>query len=1319
MKRKKWLIIIVGIIMLINITFYVGIRLTRVDEFARKRLADYLSKSLSAEVSIGSLTFNDKQLSLEKINIYSPDGIYDLEIEHIYIEYHLLKLLFSNFKNLRAIKHIKIFDPKLRYKIFPKFQSSKNDFKIPDLSPYFKKLDIFNGSVLIEYYENDFELKSNWKNVSVSVANSTISEYRIAAETGTGSTFQTSFTTKKGKVTEADLHLNDFFPDYFTSVITDTLDANIDLNLRYSDGHLSYTGEIADIFVKMYDRNIKSSKIGFTGDFSEMNLIIPEMIIDGNKVTGYAQFSDISKSEPVVTANLLLDNLSVEKYLEQVLGEVSAEINLNGSLFDPEIRVDLNSQELEVFGQKIPKVSIIVELIDKKIKIELQHAYWENNLFSGSGNYIFGQKLNFKTHSNNAFWKTGELEISGNVLSEISLKKNMEVQFELNDLQIRNKFLDLTDLRLSANLVNDYLDLTIDRDKGDLAIACEGNLRSKELLTNIKFKGFDLNKMPGSLPMVSGFIDLYANPDRISAESSLRIFDKNFIKFDGMFKSNFEIDLNNRFSWFSLVTNNAKYNYEPFFIDLYAEGTLDSLRTEIFDINEELKLDGWIKTKSGLQYGLNIKGNKVKISDYLKYFTDYYSAEQFKGNVSFDLNYASQNDVLIMGNLVAKGIEYAGIGDLNANLSFAGNKKEISIDEFSLSQNKDNFFRSNANIKLEPEIKITANGIIDNLNFSDIFNEKISGNARGEITFEKSKDKQILNVGLSAFDLSYKNVSLDSLLFTASQEDNIFNLTEFSFFKKNKYNFTSYGSIGYNFLTNESFPDTSSIKMKFSGDLLKVLDAHSEYIQAGKSQTALFMKMNVGQEGLSIAEGKFSLKNGEFKIKDQLEKLDKIALDFEIINNNLKIRDFRFRMGEGWLYCRNEIDHDENDLVLGMLKIGKLFIRSDENGLIIHVPEYSPKNSVAIGVFKGRDSKEMIITGPFDDLKITGDIYVSNGNIIFPPNTDNLMKLINKMNIRENKIISNFPIHLDLLFYASDNVHYITYPVDLIINPDGFLHIETEDGQIIVSEAMFISEEGYAELFGIKLSADYIQVLVNNRRDEINISGSLYKKTGDGTIITLEVYNERETAGKSSEVIRFRLLSDDPDDGTLDIISKLKYNRNMNDISDSQRNSLLQDEVIQIAGLEVGNALIDPLIFPIENQIRKWLDLDYFQLKTDIVLNLFNRYYLSNANDDLNNTNDNLLQNQTEYKLSDSDIFLQNLTIKMGKYISNDLFLDYKAQIQKPEDLAVGSEMGIYQYFTLRYDLPYKFKISYKYNILPFEEENEHEILLERSFRFW
>jgi hypothetical protein len=139
---------------------------------------------------------------------------------------------------------------------------------------------------------------------------------------------------------------------------------------------------------------------------------------------------------------------------------------------------------------------------------------------------------------------------------------------------------------------------------------------------------------------------------------------------------------------------------------------------------------------------------------------------------------------------------------------------------------------------------------------------------------------------------------------------------------------------------------------------------------------------------------------------------------------------------------------------------------------------------------------------------------------------------------------------------------------------------------------------------------------------------------------------------------------------------------------------------------------MDPLLSPVENWIRKTLKLDYFHLQTDLVQNLFASY----SSDDKSQYE--VFDESNEIAKFSSELFLNNLSVSMGRYITRDLFLDYETRVEKSQDIALQTEMGIFHEFSLRYQLPYKFRILYRYKIMPFTEENPHEIMLERSFRF-
>jgi len=593
---------------------------------------------------------------------------------------------------------------------------------------------------------------------------------------------------------------------------------------------------------------------------------------------------------------------------------------------------------------------------------------------------------------------------------------------------------------------------------------------------------------------------------------------------------------------------------------------------------------------------------------------------------------------------------------------------------------------------------------------------EISGQIDSDFSFILAEKKNNFAFDLSAQNIDIYGIKADSIKCIASQEDSLLNISKLYIKNDKNENLQCSGAIGYNILNNESFPDSNCVEIDYKGDLLKMLADRIDYFEQGSSKTSLNLKLNMGQTGLSVCKGNFALTRGSLELKDQLEKVDKIDVKFEINENLMQVRSFRLSTGDGRLYITNKIDHDDNDFILGMINLGKFYLHTNDQGLIVHIPEYTPKSSVAQFVIKGRDSNDLLVSGPFDNIQIIGDIYASNGKLIYPPKTDNLLNLFGIIteSKEEKKTEYYYPFTMDLMLIVGDNINYVTYPTNLLVNKDGYLNLKCENGRMFPAEAHFISEEGEIDFVGSRLAADYIQVMLSDLRNEVNIRGTFYKKAADGTLITLDVFTEKTKDGRVD--LQFRLNSDDPQDEMLDIISKLRYNRSMDEISESQKNSLLQDEIIQLAGMEIGTFLFNPLIYPLENRIRQWLDLDYFQIQTEIIQNFFNKY---NSNQ---NSNELLIEeNSSEYDQVDKDyyMFLNNLTIRMGKYISNDLFLDYQAQFQKPEDLAVGSDMGIYHYFALRYDLPYKFKISYKYNLLPFKEDDSHEILLERSFKFW
>jgi hypothetical protein len=615
-------------------------------------------------------------------------------------------------------------------------------------------------------------------------------------------------------------------------------------------------------------------------------------------------------------------------------------------------------------------------------------------------------------------------------------------------------------------------------------------------------------------------------------------------------------------------------------------------------------------------------------------------------------------------------------------------------------------------LTINPEINITANGIIDSLQLADILQkENLNGIVKGGIEFSRSQNNNEFQMDFEVKQFKLNKFRADLLKFDILQNDSLLYVNEIKCYRKDEFNLRSNGTIGFNILNSKAFSDTNYLSIKFDGDLIKVLSDQTNAIISGGSNAEFEFKIGTRESKIFIEKGNFSLTKGYMKINDQPEDIDKLTFKFKIINDIFKIDKFQFRMGEGRCHISNEITNDNEDFILGTLNLGKILINTNDGGVLFNMPGYIPENNVVKIVISGRDNEYFEVRGPFEDVQLIGDLNISNGGVIFPPNTENLLKLFNT--VREKRESGNvtLPLSFNLMVNFGENMKYVTYPLDIKLNQGGYLNLIYENEEFTIADALFIAEEGSVDIFGTEMKLDYLQIQLSKFTEGANISGTFYKKTADGSLITLNIYNEI-TGNDKVGTLKFSLLSDNANDRITDILSKLRYNRSMEDISPDQKKTLLQDEVIQIAGMGLESAVMDPLLSPLENWVRKTLKLDYFHIRTDLVQNLFASY----SSDEKSQYE---IYNETNElaKLS-SELFLNNLSVSMGRYLSRDLFLDYETRVERSQDVALASEMGVFHEFSLRYQLPFKFRILYKYKILPFKEENPHEIMLEKSFKF-
>ncbi|MDP8203134.1 MAG: hypothetical protein P9L95_01230 [Candidatus Tenebribacter mawsonii] len=1314
MKKKTWLFIIVLIVFIINISFFILVRLAKVDKVVQTKISEQLSELLNAEIKIEEFTFNDKQAKIGGIEIDSADK-FNLKVNQLYVEYNLPKLIFSKFKNLKAITHIKIYNPEFSLQIKPDGSKKENsEFIIPDITAFFKMLDIYQGKFSINFENEVVQIENSWQDIELSIKNTRSSDITLSAISDNGSNLNVSCNLSKGIIKKVDLKLNDLKPSKLEISKLNSLGLVLDAELSYTEEKLMYSSKIKNIHAEYLEKQATVDSILISGNSGRTYISLHNSYLDNNKIEGSAVIYDILTKDRTINSKLTTSEVSFTNYIKEISGNVQAKADVTGKIANPTIKVSIKSDKLIAAKQEITDIDISAIMFDSNVKLQLTNSIWENNKLIGEGYYKIGEDLHLDLNSHDMHWQNGDLLVTGDLTSSIKYQEVPEILLDLKNLSIKSKKLEFNDLTLKANLLNNDLTADITHPLNDIGISCFGNIKDMALKAKLKLRGLDLsNILKGSaLPILTGDIEIDANEYSIVTNSNIMVYDRDYGKLGGRLKTDIVFDLSNNSSLINIRTYNAKYNYEPFKIDLLAKGTLDSLQIKHFMFNKMIDIKGWVRREPEFTYNLSLLGEEIKIKELSKYFMAYDTSRKLDGNIKIIANIDNLGEGNINGNISLNNFKIGDIEEIHAGLSIQGNSSMIGLRDGYIKTNERKIIGLQGALITKPEIIITANGIVDSLQLRDILpQEDLNGVIKGGIEFSRSEGSNELQLDVEIKKLEMNRFKIDLLKLDLLQRDSLLHVNDVTCYKRNEFDLRANGAIGYNLLNSEVFSDTNNISIKFDGDMLKVLADQTKAIVEGSSNTNFDFKVGTKDSKIYIEKGSFTLSDGFMKVKGQPEDIDKISIKFDIKENIFLIDKFKFRMGDGRCYITNIINNTNDDFILGTLNLGKILIRTDEGGVLFNMPGYIPENNVAKVIITGRNSEHFEALGPFEDIKLLGDLNISNGGAIFPPNTENLLKLFNTVREKKASESATLPLSFDIMVNFGENVKYVTYPVDIKINPGGYLNLVYANDEFTIPDAMFIAEEGSVDIFGTKMTLDYMQIQLSRFTAGANISGTFYKKTADGSLITLNIYNE--VAGDDDVgTLRFSLNSDNPTDRITDILAKLRYNRAMEEISPDQKKTLLQDEVIQIAGMGLESAIMDPLLSPVENWIRKTLKLDYFHLQTDLVQNLFASYSSDNK------SQYEVYDESNEFAKFSSELFLNNLSISVGRYITRDLFLDYETRVEKSQDIALQSEMGIFHEFSLRYQLPYKFRILYRYKIMPFTEENPHEIILERSFRF-
>jgi len=1352
MKNKKWLLIIVGFIFLVNLAYFMLTRSGKVDLWVQDKVIKQLELQLDAEVSFDYFTFNDRQLNVSGINIEDRKGNYELNLKQVFVEFNLLELIFSNFKNLRSINTVKLYEPELTYnykyiEIAKSKENSQNidllDFELPELRKLFKQVEVYDGVVNLQVEIGTLYYSNSWNDIDLTISNDKKLNADVVAQSDNASLHAVA--VAEDQVLEMfKLELINVQSGNLQVEELDSLAFSLDGSFIIENKKIDYTFGISNLKLEKEGYELEADLLNIAGNVDTMMVDFTGLRIDENEVFSQLDLIMPFQKHAILKGKLISTEIPLDNYLKDVKGMVDLELDLTGSFKDPLINAEVDLPLLEVAGQKLSKIEAIGKYRSSELDFEILKANYLGNLITATGSWNNKDGLQAEARSGAFLYEKEEFEATGDILANLSWQKRLDTSLTISNLDLNYKEYEIPHLTLNATTSQNEVNLLVTNKAKSLNIEGKGDLWEQSFTTEIDFKRFNPNYIVKSriLPLTSGYLNLSLNSDEFKAISSVRLYDQNYGKLDGRFNTNFIVDFADSTSFLSVRSKNAKFNYEDVDLEVLARGNLDSLHTQKFILNKELYLESWIELEPKFSFGLTGQGSNIKLKDYAAYFSDSYTSANLEGSADFNLNYCSTDCSKVGGFLNVNDFKYEGLMPLDLNLKLSGKNRKVLIDEMNVFSSDELITNVVGDFSFYPQLDVNLEG--DILTFPlENFLAKSSGDLWGNFKLNSLGKSYDFGMNLRGSDFDIYGVDVDELDLKFNQNDSMLSIHEFQIEKKDLFNLEAEGELQVNAFTseyliesNESSDDTLSVS--FRGDIFKLLEENVSEFESGGSNCQLDLTIGVHDGGLFARKGSIILQDGFAKLASQPSLLEDIKLNFQIKNNELNIEKFTLKAGEGKLYITNEIGYNELDLHLANLNLGALLLRTNSDGILFHMPGYMPQNSQVKVVLQGHDAKYATLTGPFDEMRVTADLQLSNGEAIYPPNTENLFKLINNLN-KQSKISKEviLPLELDLRLFFGDNIRYVTYPTDLKVASGSYLYLQYIKEEFLVSDALFSCYEGSVDILGTTLEAEQLQVNINQSIEGVKIVGEFQKTAADGTVISLIVRRDEDqgkleeyldnakgdtgssygdTGSYTQKLIDLEFRSDNSSDSMMDILSLLRYGRRSDELTASQNSSLMQDELIQLAGVGIESAFLDPLISPLENWVRKALHLDYFRLQTDIIQNIFSNYSSLNRSQDAR-----LLEDEENNDLSkfDTDMFLNNLSVNMGRYITRTVFLDYEARVSKEDEYISKSKIGVYHYFTVRYNLPWKLKLSYEYNIQPFKQENTHQLQLQRTFHFY
>jgi hypothetical protein len=1263
----------------------------------------------------------------------------------------LFSFLLSGLKIKKAKAEAIVYDPVAIVNYRYKPSTDEKPFEIPELGEFFKKLVVKNGSLNIRFTYpidsepfNDFTCEESFSKINVTLSNKDKTTIKLQTYTFSKGSIEAKATITQGYIASISAEIKNYKPKYVDLAPLEGLSTELSGKFAFTQKSKDAKPDI-DFEAKLFNTLATYTKhqlnIPLTSTYGNLKSIsfdISDIMLNNNrlsvvgKATDYLTNPDFSGTISVMAADL-------NEFEPDLHGIASGTASVTGTIGNLYAKGSFYLPEGMYQSEVINNVNAEAIFSDNKVSFTADDFQWREQNASTKGSYDLvsnSLEIDLKTAPANGIQAYA---ITSDLSSIMEFGQgDVNIDVKVNDLGFQSKDVVIKGLHGSVNLTNNaqtsfrtMADLSLSNNNG-LSLNSKGDLDSILINADIDFKRLPLAeylpilKSQDLSPIVSGNTSLKLFNNDVSGFSLLDIELDYFHSLSMHINSDYNVNLDELEGKLSFTSSTDIGKEIPLDLDFKLSLENNLLRVDSLIIDQNIHADAWANLNDFTEHGIKVTSNKFNTSRILDIF---YKGEQnfpVNANLDLDLNYNYNNDQTVNGSFVASNVIIPELHTLNIPLVFTGTTQEINLAGSIETMGKGKIDITSKLIKSKDykDLRLIGNGIISNLKASDILTDKkIKGSLEGSTDWIFSTQKGVLDYNLACkvkgHDIKVHDIIVDSLDFDMSQTPLLLKVNKAYIKAEKLISINGVGALDYDIFTGNFSQGNQSMNVSMEGDILRWVKNNVSMIESAKSRFKAQAELKLTEEGIGVESGSISLSHANLKLKDQVEPIENIDIQGRIVANELFLDRFTCQIGQGKLFVRNKIDSGEDNFYIGPLNLGYFLVRTDDNGIQISFPGYLSENTTASAIIKGQDSREATIKGPFDDMEIKGEILASNASVVYPPNTKNILQLVDIFQMKHKNKVEDLPLPftLDLLIVVSENVNYVTYPANLSLLKGSFFRL-TYDGKIWdAKEADFMTEKGTLDFYGTVFDVEFVKFEINSQRNIVAVNGTFTKKAADGTLITLTVSTDPHGTGEIMDKLSFKLTSDNPQDRTnIQILSRLRYGRNIEELDPSQRQSLLQDEAMQVISTSVSTTYISQFLSPVESKIRKWLKLDSFAISTGFVQNLFVEFTsekdaTNNLPNDPNTLNSDILQ-------FSSSILLNNLSLSMGKYLGKNVYLDYRIQAQETTDLAKKTRLDFYQDTSIRYNLPWQLRLVYTFGIKPAREKNTHELMIQRSFRF-